>query len=199
MKRAVAILAGGESQRMGQDKASLRREGVTLLERTATLALATAPQLLVIGRTQPEAWPLASTQFISDDTPSVGPLGGLATALRHLEDEALLLTLSCDLPLLTADALQWLWAQSEGKQDSHGVVTTTENGRQKQPLFAIYTPAVLPLIERQLSSGRRSLHALLEAGNFAYLAAPPEVEAALVNVNTPDEWTAALAATEIIN
>ena len=180
---AAAVLAGGQSRRMGTDKAALKLEGLPLLERTARIALGADLTVLVAGRACPSGWPLKTVVFAEDDQPGLGPLGGLATALRCTS--APVLALACDLPLLTADAVRWLWAQAE-RWNTHGLIVV--NAEQWEPLFSLYRMECLPLVEARLAAGRRSLHGLIEAGDFAFIQAPEWVAAQLVNVNTAQEW-----------
>ena len=180
----IAILAGGQSRRMGTDKAALPIGGMTLLERTARLALALNFPVLVVGRARPDDWPLAEVEFVEDAEAGLGPAGGLATALRSARTSVL--ALACDLPLLTEEALKWLVAQAEAKFGPSGLVT--ESGEGQEPLFSVYDPACLPLIEARLATGRRSLRGVIEAGVFAFADAPEWVAAQLANVNTPEEW-----------
>ena len=182
----IAILAGGQSRRMGTDKAALEVEGVTLLERTVQLALAINPAVLVVGRACPAGWPLPGTVFLEDVEAGLGPAGGLATALRQAQTSVL--ALACDLPLLSEDALRWLIAQAEAKFGPSGLVI--ESGEGWEPLFSVYDLACLPLIEARLAAGRRSLRGVIEAGAFAFINAPDWVAAQLVNVNTPEQWHA---------
>ena len=180
----IAILAGGQSARMGSDKAVLEIGGMTLLERTARLALAAGLPVLVVGRACPEGWPLPEATFIADAEPGLGPLGGLATALRHTQSSVL--ALACDLPLLTADAVRWRADFYEQVIGEFGRVTV--NHGRLEPLFSIYRPFGLPLIESRLAEGKRSLHGLIGAGEFVLDTAPDWVAAQLVNANTPEEW-----------
>jgi len=182
---AVAIFAGGASRRMGRDKAQLTIEGVPLLERTARVALEVPARVLVVGREAPSDWPLLQVGFVPDDTPGLGPLGGLQTVLQR---EAEVLALACDLPRLTADGLRWLLSQRTATPSPHGLVVDNEG--QLEPLFAIYTQACLPLINANLAALRRSLHALIAVGDFAFVPAPPEIAAQLINVNTPEDLAA---------
>ncbi|HEY0072695.1 MAG TPA: molybdenum cofactor guanylyltransferase [Abditibacteriaceae bacterium] len=182
---AVAIFAGGQSQRMGQDKAQLEINGETLLQRTAKMALDVASRVYVIGRIMPATWPFGEVQFMLDETPHQGPLGGLQTVLKR---EAEVLTLACDMPKLTTDALGWLLKEREKSQAAHGVIV--ENADQWEPLFSVYTAQCLPLIEENLGNGRRSMHALIKRGNFDLVLAPPEIQKQLINVNTLEEWAA---------
>nr|CAA9219487.1 Molybdenum cofactor guanylyltransferase [uncultured Armatimonadetes bacterium] len=186
MQTTVAILAGGLSRRMGQDKAVLVLNGRTLLERAARTAHDVAPSVLVVGRDRPPGWPIPDTRFVPDDLTDVGPLGGLATALRSAGGDDVL-AVACDMPRLTPSALRWLFEQAVTRSpESHGVAVLNEG--RVEPLFSVYAAACLPLIESQLAAGRRSLHALITAGRFEQAEAPPDICAALVNVNTPEEW-----------
>jgi len=185
LRLTVALLAGGQSRRMGRDKAQIVVDGLPLLERTARIALAVCPSVIVVGRAQPGHWPLPQVSFLEDESPQQGPLGGLATALRHSGDSAVLL-LACDLPALTEAALGWLLQSAQERQPlADGLVTV--NGEQREPLFALYTPRCLTQIAVNMAAGRRSLQALLDAGDFTFAELPPTLAPALVNVNTPEE------------
>ena|GEM_PF-234047 len=184
MPITVAILAGGESRRMGTDKAGLEIGGMTLLERTARLALAVNLPVLVMGRARPDNWPLPEVSFLADAEAGLGPVGGLATALRH--SQTAVLALACDLPLLMPDAVQWLISQAKLQFAPSGLVAL--NSGQQEPLFSVYDVSCLPLIEARLAAGQHSLRGVIKAGNFAFADAPDWVGAALANANTPEDW-----------
>ena len=187
---ATVILAGGQSTRMGRDKAALRLENQTLLERTARLASAVSAPVAVVGRARPDDWPQElKAQFVPDGAENAGPLGGLVGALRwaqSVECEAVLL-LPCDLPQLNAEVLRWIVAQPR----ENGSLAVTRDG-QIEPLFAIYSLQVLAEAQTRLQSGRRSLHGLIEMrrerNEFALLELPIEWHGALFNCNTPEDW-----------
>ena len=170
---------------MGTDKAALEVEGLSLLAHTAQAALEADLPVLVVGRARPAAWTLDAVAFAEDALPGLGPLGGLATALRQSQTDVL--ALACDLPLLTPEAVRWLAAQA-GQGNEHGLVVVS-NGKW-EPLFSIYRHSCLPLVEARLAEGKRSLHGLIEAGRFAFADAPDWVAEQLVNVNTPQQWQA---------
>ena len=185
---AVAIFAGGQSSRMGEDKAQLEINGESLLQRAAKMALDVSSRVYVIGRAMPECWSLPEVRFLLDETPEQGPLGGLQTVLKH---EAEVLVLACDMPKLTTDALRWLIEEAGGaaslfQTKKSGLIV--QNGEQWEPLFSIYTARCLPLIEESLQAERRSLHALIKRGEFDFAQAPLRIQAQLINVNTPQEW-----------
>lgn len=186
---SIAILAGGQSRRMGTDKAALRIDQSTLLERTAHLARAVTSRVFVIGRERPHDWPqpLSDVRFILDEHPDCGPLGGLQSALHNLDKaHHKVLLLACDLPRLNEAALHWLCQMSASNAQSHG--TVVNNAGQLEPLFSVYHRAVEPLIAQQMQSGRRSMHGLIASGDFAIVEAPDWLRPLLSNLNTPEEW-----------
>lgn len=131
----VAILIGGDSSRMGSDKATYEVEGSPMATRVADAARrAGAKEILLIGGTQTKAKKLDGT-WKKDAYPGKGPLGGVITALRAAAHDKVVV-LSCDMPFITdavvtslvgglddaqasvgrTDRLNWLcaaWSKSE--------------------------------------------------------------------------------------
>ncbi len=145
----VAILAGGQSLRMGTDKARLEIGGMPLLERIAREALSAGFPALVAGRPRPDDWPLDGVAFAEDERPGQGPLGGLATALRMAQNP--ILAIACDLPQLTGTALRWLAQQAKAQAGEHGLAVMNQG--RLEPLFSCYAPACVPLIEIAIGAG----------------------------------------------
>ncbi len=108
------VLAGGQSRRMGRDKALLRLEdGRTLLERTVRVLRTVGLDNVLLSVSSPEralalreaAPAVAALPVVADDAPGRGPLGGLVAALRARPGHAVLLV-ACDLPHLDSHALR---------------------------------------------------------------------------------------------
>ena len=94
----VAVLAGGQSRRMGRDKALLQLGDQTLIERVLAAAHPLGYPRLIIG--DPAAYAHLGLPVHPDRHPGLGPLGGLYTALSTTDAPVLLL--ACDLPFLTS-------------------------------------------------------------------------------------------------
>ncbi len=152
---------------MGRAKAGLRLGRCTLLGHARALAA----ELGLPCRVQTQ-----------DDTPGQGPLGGVATALRRAQVERILF-LGCDMPFLTADFTRRILAVEAES------VFASVKGTVGFPF--VLSPVVLPKVEVQLKTGRRSLQRLatrLRARRIRVLA----TEAAqLQNLNTPADLAAA--------
>jgi molybdopterin-guanine dinucleotide biosynthesis protein A len=142
---SAVLLAGGESRRMGKDKATLLFRGKPLwqiqLKLLRKLKLA---EIFVSARSDP-AWRPADVQFVADDPPSRGPLSGLAAALARMRAKHLL-ALAIDMPFITEGYLNFLCDQIE---PSCGVVAKIED--RFEPLAAIYPHGALANFQSALS------------------------------------------------
>ena len=87
----VAILIGGDSSRMGVDKATFEVDGISMANRVSLAAHeAGATQVLIIGGTAAKAKSITGT-WKKDGYPGEGPLGGVITALKYAEHDAVAL------------------------------------------------------------------------------------------------------------
>src|ERR1700720_4344292 len=106
MNISAVLLAGGESRRMGKDKATLLFGGNPLWQTQIGLLRKLEPmELLVSARTDP-SWRPADVKFVSDNSPSRGPLSGLIASLAGIRTSHLL-ALAIDMPLMSETYLRF--------------------------------------------------------------------------------------------
>lgn len=149
------VLAGGESSRMGCDKALLELGGVPMIVRTARLVEsaigAGTERATVIG--EAESYQRLGLRTIRDDWPGAGPLGGIATALRAT-DRPWNLVVACDLPYLTREWLEFLIERASGA-DVDAVLPINERGAE--PLCAMYRKSAEAAVWVALDRGVRKV------------------------------------------
>jgi molybdopterin-guanine dinucleotide biosynthesis protein A len=135
MTFAALLLAGGESRRMGRDKATMEFEGRPLWERQLELLRGLGPEKIFVSARTAPVWLPNHAELLLDDPPSHGPISGLTKGLASLRATHLI-ALAVDMPFMTADELRRLLEQvTEGC----GVVPII--GGQAEPLAAIYPAA----------------------------------------------------------
>lgn len=118
----VAILIGGDSSRMGVDKATFEVEGIAMANRVSQAAAeAGAQEILLIGGSQAKAKKLTGT-WKKDLYPGEGPLGGVITAVKSASNDAVVV-LSCDMPFITGAVISSL---VRGLQDAQATVGRTD-------------------------------------------------------------------------
>jgi molybdopterin-guanine dinucleotide biosynthesis protein A len=184
MRVSAVLLAGGRSSRMGSDKALLVLDGRTLLDRTVDALASAADDVVVVGRRSGD---VRGVRFVEDETPELGPLGGLCTGL-HAAAHRHVLCVGCDMPFLNADLLRRLVSLL----GEHDAAVPRVCGKT-HPLHAVYTGDCAAAAKRQIESGDLRLRALLAKLRVRWVE-ESEIEAtdperrSLLNVNTPEDW-----------
>ncbi len=162
-----AILAGGQARRFGSDKAQAIYEGARLIDRVAAALAAQCEAVVVCGREEagfaciPD-WPEAG----------LGPLGGLAAALRHAGERGFdaVLSAGVDVPDLPFDLAATLAGEGAAIVES-------------QPVVGLWPVVAGPVLEAFLAEGGRSLYRFADHVG----ARRVELSQALMNVNFPED------------
>ena len=167
------ILAGGSSSRMHQDKAALRYQGRSQLDRALELAGRHVSSVFVSVRANQTADPMrARRPMIVDSVAGTGPIVGIRSALAA-HPEAAWLVLACDLPFLSDAALSHLLRE----RDAASLATAYRSAHDglPEPLCAIWEPAAAAALA-DVSSRRRGLPAKIShapCGAAARALGPP--------------------------
>ena len=198
----MAILTGGRARRFGgRDKASLVVGGRTIIERQVGAVFGLTPELLIVVRDaaaaagfEAELGRTPTARGLVDLIPGAGPLGGIYTAAISARTEQVLV-LACDMPFVTRSFLEHLIGTAE-RTGAGAMVPSTPRGLE--PLCAVYGRRATELAEQQIASGDLRLTTLLNALD-AQLIPAGEIAAfdrdgsLFFNVNTPDDYAAAVA------
>jgi molybdenum cofactor guanylyltransferase len=195
------VLAGGQSSRMGQDKALMLVNGVPLLQRVCDMAVSCSDRAYIItGQAQNyQHLPISNQcQFLSEPDRQ-GPLMGFYFGLCQLAPQVLanrdwILLLACDLPNLQARELQ-RWA-SQLPQLSETVLAylpkyfasdTNPSHKQWEPLCGFYRHACLTSLKQFITDGGRSFQRWLDRIEVAEI---PNVQPSMLfNCNTPQDFS----------
>ncbi|PYL12773.1 MAG: hypothetical protein DMF43_07370 [Verrucomicrobia bacterium] len=173
MNISAVLLAGGESRRMGEDKATLLFHGKPLWQIQLELLRKLDPaEIFVSARTDP-AWRPDDVQFVADDSPSRGPLSGLAASLNLMRGTHLL-ALAIDMPFMSESYLRSLCLEIE---PGRGVLPKIDN--RAEPLAAIY-PREAGIDFLQTLTSR-----LVRAGKLRAISVSDKAREFFRNVNQP--------------
>jgi molybdopterin-guanine dinucleotide biosynthesis protein A len=184
--RTLIILAGGQSRRMGRDKARLPSGGGTLLERIVDRLSPVVDQVIVAGG-PPVSIP--GVRWVPDSRPGSGPLAGMAAGLAAMSGD-LAWIVACDLPDLEPRIGELLFASA---LDVDAVVPRLD--ATPEGLCAVYRANLAPRMLAMLDAGERRVTALLDGIRVRYIEAAdlrpidPELRS-FRNLNTPDEYEA---------
>lgn len=187
------ILAGGQSTRMGLDKATLAYRGMPQWQYLQQL-METAGIAPYISCRADQAADFGGLPVITDTFLGLGPMGAILSALQH-DPDAAWLVLACDLPMFESADLACLLSH----RNPSAVATCfrqpepvrPEEADFPEPLAAIWEPRSYAVLLRFLSQGFSCPRKVLINSDTTLLSAPDP--RALLNANTPEERERALA------
>jgi molybdenum cofactor guanylyltransferase len=186
---SAVVMAGGDSRRMGQDKANLRLGEQTLLQSVVATLQPLFAEVVVSVR-QPR--PGLELPQVCDDPAHSGPLAGLAAALQHAAAPWIFVA-ACDMPFITPAVVEYLALQ---RGDYQAVVPVV--GGYAQPLAAFYAASCRDELHACLrGDGTHSFRALLDRIRVCYVsekemqAVDPQLHS-FFDLDTPQDVARAL-------
>jgi molybdopterin-guanine dinucleotide biosynthesis protein A len=184
---SVAILAGGQSKRMGRDKALLTVGGQLLIERVIKRVQPLTDDL-IISTNSPEKYVRLGLRCVVDVYPGKAALGGIYSALQ-VAQYPYVLVVACDMPLLNMALLEYL----VNLAPTADAVVPIVDPPHSEALHAVYSKKSIPAIETCLQHNDLRVSHLFDNISVRYVdrneIAPFDPEfLSFVNVNTPDDW-----------
>jgi molybdopterin-guanine dinucleotide biosynthesis protein A len=141
-----AVLVGGQSYRMGSDKALLTIGGMPLIQRVVETLRAVVSEVFLVGPGA-ERYRWLNIPVTDDLVPGVGPLGGIHTALC-VACYPRCLVVACDMPFLDKDLLRYMLREA-----AQWDAVVPRGPERFETLHAVYARSCLRPIEQLLQNG----------------------------------------------
>lgn len=184
MKMIAVILSGGQSRRMGRDKALLEFGGKPMLRHLVELYRPWFDGVYV-SVNQAGRFDTAGAGEIVDRRPGIGPLAALESIFLETDAEIAFLT-ATDLPFGDPETARQL---AEGCREHDACLLSPD-----EPLFAAYRRSCLEAVTRSLDDDNRRLRRLVRTLDWVTLECDEEKKnRILTNVNDPEEYRRALS------
>lgn len=179
------ILAGGRARRMGgEDKGLIEVNGRPMIDYVIRALRPQVSDLLINANRHMDKYAaLGNCQVVEDETGDfVGPLAGMASAMRHCRTR-FLLAVPCDSPLIAHDLAERLY---DALDKNNASISSVHDGERLQPVFALLNRELLPRIHEYLQAGNRKIDTWYETQRFA-IADFSDQPDMFLNINTPQE------------
>ncbi len=181
---SAAVLAGGKSRRMGNNKA-LINIGITSLVENTINKIKPFFQEIILVTNKRESFAHLEISMASDIYKNCGPLGGIHAALKTASRE-FVFVIACDMPFIEPKLIDYI--RKSGDQNSDIVIPRIND--YSEPLHALYRRNCLPVIESCLSRGELKATSIwpylrvkfIEREEISRFADPLKV---FFNINTP--------------
>ena len=185
MDLSVAILAGGQSSRMGQDKGLVPLDGRPMIQYVLDAVADLGAETFLVSN-RPQAYSQFGLRIAEDDSPGRGSLEGLRTALASAISDYVLVA-GCDMPFIQRSLVEHLVSRERNFE-----ALVPRYGGRLQPMLAVYGVTCLPHIERMLEQDQMKLGRVLLGLDTVMVDETTVLEFDSVgisfrNVNTPED------------
>ena len=182
---SAIVLAGGQSRRMGRDKALIDYQGRPIIAHVIDTLRALSDDIAVVSN-QSDLYGPFGARVVPDYEPPCGPLGGIAAGLQAAQ-HPLAVVVACDMPFLNVTLLRWLIDLADGYD-----AVVPQTGDEFEPLHAVYRRECYSPMVRRIERGERRVISFFAD---VRLRPVPEPEwrvldpagRSLANLNTPDD------------
>jgi len=178
-----AILAGGQSARMGTPKYLLKVKGKRIIDTTLDVLRGLFGEVLIVTDDKRRFSGFGGVKVVEDIVKGQGPLGGIYAGLKASSQEHVFFA-ACDMPFLHIGLIRRL---IEASQDDEldCVVPVSSDGTE--PLYGVYSKKALRLFEAFFKETERSARRFLTHCNCKHVEAKGDELSAFININTPDD------------
>ncbi|MBD80656.1 MAG: hypothetical protein CL840_17205 [Crocinitomicaceae bacterium] len=180
MEVGAIILAGGKSSRMGTDKGLLKFQSQHLVQYSINAVDNLCKEISLVT-SNPE-YDQFGYRRLEDETPELGPLGGIQSGLRSSKYEWNVI-LSTDIPKIDESIVKSLI-----RPPIEELIRVARCNDRVQPLIGVYSKWILPELDKFIRNGGRSVFEFIANFNPVYANFPAEQARAFENVNTMEEF-----------
>lgn len=174
------VLAGGKSSRMGRDKGLVLFNGRSMVSYVLKALSKTEIPFKIIAHDA--GYEKFGPPVYPDLIEEKGPMGGLLTAFSNTQAKAVFL-ISCDIPLITFEAIKQLLDMAEKKR----IIAATVEGRIN-PLFAIYPVTLTEEVKERIQEDNLKMTGfILENKHTLVSSISRKMPDIFRNINTPEE------------
>ncbi len=179
------ILAGGESRRMGSNKALISWKGEPLIQWVYDSMRQVCPDILIIANSGDFSFLKASVY--PDNYPGTGPAAGIESALSHCTTPAALIA-SCDTPNLSPALFRYLI----NNHKDFDISITAHDGTD-EPLIGVFNRSSLRYFQSAILSGNARPPHIIRQTNWQTIAISPDLDFyrsdLFLNLNAPEDLT----------
>ncbi|WP_342433652.1 molybdenum cofactor guanylyltransferase [Neobacillus sp. FSL H8-0543] len=188
MKAAAIILSGGKSSRMGTNKALLKINEKTNIERLIETLKVHFDDIILVTN-EPEHYQFLGVKLVADHYPNKGPLAGFHAGLTASSYDVNFIV-ACDMPFVTGALAETL----VNNINHYDAVVPVINGKI-QTLCAVFQKSTVKKIEECIENGRLPIKHLLDHLNVLSLSEKElqaysngDIERVFFNMNYPHEY-----------
>tara|TARA_B100001093_G_scaffold418356_1_gene409583 strand:- start:1258 stop:1866 length:609 start_codon:yes stop_codon:yes gene_type:complete len=153
-----AVLAGGKSQRFGEDKSQVKLEGKLLIDYILSEILSEFREILIVSNNKIDFKNSEKISIIEDFKKGLGPLGGVLSAMKWVKennkDYKWISTFPADTPFFSKEILQNFYKEIEIEKSRLFFI---KSNKTRHNIFGLWSIDLLEKLEEDLNKGDRKV------------------------------------------
>mgnify|MGYP001234293117 FL=1 len=155
-----AVLAGGKSQRFGEDKSQVKLNGKLLIDYILSEIIDEFKEILIVSNNQIKFKNYENISLINDFKKDQGPLGGVLSAMKWAKEKnnkyKWISTFPVDTPFFKKEILQKFLSEINSEESKLFFI---KSNNTRHNIFGIWSIDLMKKLEDDLNKGQRKVEA----------------------------------------
>ncbi len=186
MEISCIVLCGGQSRRMGTNKALIKIDGVAIIERVIQELKKISKNIVVVVDKKEKYAQITKyegVKIFEDENRDVGPVEGMRIGLKHIDKHSAFIC-ACDMPFIQGDCVKELYGY---KTNDIYCVVPRVNGKL-HPLHGIYDKKAYGVLSDMVKTDKKRIVYLFDRAKTEIVeVCDCNLELSLTNVNNPED------------
>ncbi len=152
------VLAGGKSQRFGEDKSQVKLNGKLLIDYILSEIIDEFKEILIVSNNQIKYKNYKNISLINDLKKNQGPLGGVLSAMKWAKEKndkyKWISTFPVDTPFFKKDILQKFLSEIDSEESKLFFI---KSNNTRHNIFGIWSIDLMKKLEHDLNEGQRKV------------------------------------------
>ena len=182
------VLAGGKSQRFGEDKTQVKLNNKILIDYILSEIIDQFNEILIISNNQIKFKHSTKISIIKDIIEGLGPLGGILTAMKWIKnnkkDYKWISTFPSDTPFFTKNELKIFYEKIKIKKNKLFFI---KNKNTRHNIFGLWSMDLLDKLESDIQKGERKVELWADSVDVEIINVDYKEKDPFFNINTKED------------
>ena len=182
------VLAGGKSQRFGEDKTQVKLNNKILIDYILSEIIDQFNEILIISNNQIKFKHSTKISIIKDIIEGLGPLGGILTAMKWIKnnkkDYKWISTFPSDTPFFTKNELKIFYEKINIEKNKLFFI---KNKNTRHNIFGLWSMDLLDKLESDIQKGERKVELWADSVDVEIINVDYKEKDPFFNINTKED------------
>ncbi len=182
------VLAGGKSQRFGEDKSQVKLQGKILIDYILSEIIDQFEEILIVTNNEIKFKFSKKISITKDLIEGVGPLGGILTAMKWIKKNnknyKWISTFPSDTPFFTKNELQIFYKKIDIQKSKLFFI---KNKQTRHNIFGLWSMDLMEKLDNDLKKGERKVEVWADTAGVEIINIEYEKKDPFFNINTKED------------